>query len=82
MQLTRFILCALSAAGQLGLTVETILREARAELQRDLTLPELETEIRTLADKSLLTIYTPTLGSKRWRITQLGTSVVKEEGLA
>lgn len=82
MQLTRFLLSALGVAGAVGLTAETLLREARTEISAAITIRQLDTELRALADKSWITPFTPALAARRWRITALGQSALQEAGLA
>lgn len=75
------ILFLLKPAQPYGLGVDTILRDLRVGRSRSLTLPELETAIRELADASLVTTVKSTLSGTKWRITAVGESALQEEGL-
>lgn len=75
------LLLALNGAGKFGLKLETLLADLRRGRHRGLTLPQLETAARDLADRSLVAPFESALEEKRWRITQLGASALSEEGL-
>lgn len=75
------ILTTLRVAMQFGLGLPELLRDLRAMRHRALTQPELETAVRDLADKSYVTQFTSPISGARWRITALGHSILKEEGL-
>lgn len=75
------LLLALHAAKPYGFTTDTLLADMRQRRHRALTLPELETALRELADKRLAAPVEGLL-SDRWRITALGDSALAEEGLA
>lgn len=66
--------------GKYGDTIEHLLTAMRPSF-RTLTLPELETAIRDLGDKSLVTNFEGIMTGTRWKITALGESALKEEGL-
>ena len=77
-----FILLALHNAGEVGVQAETLLTRARVESNRDLTLPQLETALRGLADGRLISSYGTALGVQRWKILGLGRNALEEQGLA
>lgn len=64
-----------------GETVAQLLTLLRVSGHRGLTLPELESALRALADKSWVTPFESPLSGKRWRITALGGSALTEEGI-
>jgi hypothetical protein len=73
------VLQALKAAGDVGRPEERLLTDARMA-GFDLTLPALQSELRTVADKNWITAFSP-IGVKRYRVTELGKSVLVEAGL-
>lgn len=75
------LLLSLRPAGQFGLTPENLLSDARSGRHRDLAEPVLERALRDLADKSFVTTVDSPISGKRWRITALGESALKEDGL-
>lgn len=81
LELARFILAALLTDSEFGRSEQALLRDARVELDRQLTQPQLEQQLREMADKCWITPYSPALAGKRWRITKLGRSIASEEGL-
>lgn len=74
------LLLALRSVQPYGLRVPDALREARTAGHRGATVPEVETALRDLADRSLV-IAMPGGLAERWRLTALGESTLKEEGL-
>lgn len=80
-QLSIDLLRALHAAGQFGLLAVDLLADMRRGRHRDLTLPELESSLRALADDSLAKPFTDALRQKRWAITSVGASALQEAGL-
>ncbi len=80
-QLSIDLLRALQAAGQFGLVAVDLLADMRRGRHRDLTLPELETSLRALADERLAKPFTDALRQKRWAITAVGASALQEAGL-
>lgn len=74
------LLILLRAVGVYGLDIGTILSDLRLQRHRDLTEPVLKQALRDLADKSLVTEFTSVLEVRRWRITALGDSALKEAG--
>ena len=70
----------LRAAAPFGVPEAVALTHVRLAGHRDLTLPELQTALRTLADEGLALRMAGTLGD-RWRITDLGLSKLQEEGV-
>lgn len=81
-QLLNFLLAALSASASIGMRRDALLREARTNVSRSTTEPDLDTGLRDLADKGWVREYTPEIGEPRWRITDLGRDRAREEGLA
>jgi len=79
--LVTFILATLRSCSSTGLSEEQLLMLLRREGYSALTAPELEVELRGLADKSWLVPFTPPLGAKRWRISTLGISILTEQGV-
>lgn len=75
------ILLALHAAGKFGLTLEVLLPDLRRGRHRALVVPQLETALRDLADRSLVSAFQSALESKRWRLTGFGENALHEEGL-
>lgn len=47
----------------------------------ELSLPELRSELWALADKAWIVSFSPPLGGTRYRITELGSSKLREQGL-
>lgn len=80
--LRRLLLLALELSGELGMPENRLLADARAEGFVGLTAPQLELQLRAMADGRHVTPYDPQLGAKRWRITALGHSALVEAGLA
>lgn len=76
------LLRALHRTQPYGLPADTLLSDMRLMRHRGVTLPQVETALRDLADKSLVTPLDGALVSGRWRITQLGASTLQEEGIA
>jgi hypothetical protein len=74
------ILQALKAAGDLGRPEDRMLNDVRLA-GFDLTAPALQSELRTLGDKNWITPFSPAIGPKRHRITELGKSKLVEVGL-
>ena len=74
------ILVDLRTAGKFGQSLDRQLPMLRVSGHRGLTLPELETAMRDLSDKSFATPFEGALGGKRWRITALGESALVEAG--
>lgn len=64
-----------------GLAVETLLAYLRRSAHREATEPDVVQALRDLGDKAFVMAYDSALGGKRWRITELGKSALKEEGL-
>ena len=79
--LETFLLLALHASAQIGLRAESLLPRARLEVARDLTAPQLDTTLRSLADRGLVLSTDSALGGPRWRITEAGTAKLAEYGL-
>lgn len=75
------LLDILKDADRFGFDTASLLTDARRRRHRDLTEPQLEAALRDLADASFVAPFTSPLGKKRWRITTLGLSAFKEEGL-
>lgn len=75
------ILLALHGAGKFGLKLDNLIADLRRGRHRGLTVPQLESAARELADRSLVAPFESALGEQRWRITQLGTSSLQEEAL-
>lgn len=74
------ILLALRDGKQFGLSVEILLPRLRAGDHRGLTVPQLETALRDLADQTFVTSMRGPLGGVRWRITAVGISALEEIG--
>lgn len=81
-QLHVFLLLSLNAVGEIGLPAASLLVRARVETYAALTLPELELQLRALADERKAQSYGTALGQQRWRITGLGRAALQEAGLA
>lgn len=79
--LDTFLLLALHASALLGLRAESLLPRARLEVARELTVPELATTLRALADRGLVLATDSALGGPRWRITEAGTALLTEYAL-
>lgn len=75
------ILLELRQLTQYGLSADTLLAYLRRNSHRELAVPDLLKALRDLADKSLVTTYESALGGERWKITGLGSSALKEEGV-
>lgn len=75
------LLLALHSAKPYGLPLDALLGDMRKLRHRDAALPQVETALRDLADKSLVTLTESGI-STRWRCTALGSSTLQEEGLA
>jgi len=75
------LLLALNAAKPHGLPAGALLADMRQLRHRGVTLPQIETALRDLADKSFTAPLEGAL-TGRWRITALGASALSEEGLA
>lgn len=80
-QLTLNLLIELRQRAQYGDTGKNLLVLLRVGGHRGLTTPELEQALRDLADKSWVTPFDSPISGPRWRITALGESALKEEGL-
>jgi len=76
-----FLMVGLRAAGDAGRGEDRLLLDARREGFADLAAPDLQLQLRGLADKSWLAPYNSPLGGKRWRITARGESALAEQGL-
>lgn len=74
------ILQSLREIGNHGRPTQLLLVDARMA-GFELSLPELERELRQLADENLIASFTPALGAPRYRITGLGESKLVEAGL-
>lgn len=74
------LLLALRSVQPYGLPLVSLLAHARQAGLRATTAPEVETALRDLADRSLV-IAMPGGLAERWRLTALGESTLKEEGL-
>ena len=81
-QLTLFLLLALQANGEIGCSEQLLLSRARAEVAPALSEPELQTTLRTMADRRWALDYKPALASKRWKLTELGLAALREQNLA
>ena len=81
-QLSTFILASLVVSGALGMELSLLHQESKRRVSTTITLPDLEREVRKLADKSLVVEFPPIVGSSRWRITAVGVSAAQELGLA
>ncbi len=81
-QLRVFLLLALHAVGEVGIPAEGLLIRARIETFASLTLPQLELQLRVLADESKALAYGTALGQQRWKLTGLGRAALQEAGLA
>ena len=77
-----FLLLTLNAAGQIGMQAESMLTRARVETFDALTLPELELQLRVLADERKVVSFGTALGQQRWKITGLGNAALQEARLA
>jgi hypothetical protein len=75
------LLRALNAAGKFGICLDDLLADMRRGRHRDLSRPELETALRSLADESNAKTFTDSLRQKRWGITAVGASALQEAGL-
>lgn len=74
------LLLALHAARPNGLTAELLTSDMRGLRHRSATVPQVQTALRDLADRSLAAPMAGPL-TDRWRITALGSSALTEEGL-
>lgn len=74
------ILQALKAAGDVGRPEDRLLTDARMAGFGDITMPVLQSELRTLADRNWIISFSP-IGAKRYRATDLGKSKLVEAGL-
>lgn len=74
------ILLQLRAADGSGLAAQWLLDGLRLAAH-DLTLPELEAELRGLADKGWVLRYEAGIAGVRWRITGQGKSQLQEARL-
>lgn len=74
------LLLALRSVQPYGLRVPDVLAQARTAGHRAATVPQVEAALRDLADRSLV-IDMPGGLTERWRLTALGESKLKEEGL-
>lgn len=74
------ILVDLRTAGKFGQSLDRQLPLLRVSGHRGLSLPDLETAMRDLADKSFVAQFDGALGGVRWRITTLGESALAEAG--
>lgn len=81
-QLAAFLLAVLCASAAHGMPREGLLREARLQVLRDLTEPDFDVLLRQLADKRLVIEAPAVVGPSRWRVTDHGRSVAREQGLA
>ena len=79
--LQQFLLGTLHAVGDAGRTEAFLLRDAHATDFPDLTLPQLKSELRTLADRTWVDPFEMPPGVTRWRITARGESAAREQGL-
>jgi hypothetical protein len=80
-QLQLSILLLLLAAGEVGMTEGGMLPQLRLDY-RELTAPQLATELRGLADKKWTLKHQPSIGMERWKLISLGTAALQEVGLA
>lgn len=80
-QLRLFVLANVLKLGSTGIAEEWLLQQARNNVSRQLTAPELETELRDQADRGWIIRYNPPLGAHRWRITAFGRSTATEMGI-
>lgn len=76
-----FLLATLRSAGGTGISEEQLLTLMRREGYVDMTVPQLASELRALADKSWLIAFDPPLGARRWRITTAGHAILSEQGI-
>jgi hypothetical protein len=81
MPLSQFLLMSLHHTGERGASVGILTGCARAQLDDTITEPQVERELRGLADKRLVSLYEQPILGKRWRITALGTDTLREAGL-
>jgi hypothetical protein len=77
-----FLLGVLVVGAATGVTEGGLLAQARINFSSSLTLPELQSELLMLADKSWVVSFLPMVGDRRWRLTTLGVSIAQELGLA
>lgn len=75
------LLQTLRSAQPYGVPEPVLLTQVRIAGHRDLTVPELQLDLRTLADAGHALRMPGTLGGDRWRITDLGLSKLTEAGL-
>jgi hypothetical protein len=75
------LLQTLRSAQPYGVPEPVLLTQVRLAGHRDLTVPELQTELRSLADQGLTLRLPNSLGGDRWRITDLGLSKLTEAGV-
>lgn len=80
-QLALSLLIELRQRAQYGDTAVNLLVLLRVGGHRGLTAPEMDKALRDAADKSWVTPFESPISGKRWRITALGESALKEEGL-
>ncbi len=76
-----FLLISLRHSGQRGASQEILLAHLRTQRDESFTEPQLERELRALADQRLVAPYEQQILGKRWRITALGESTLQEAGL-
>lgn len=81
-QAASFVVAVLCISATNGMTRESILREARLQVWRELTDADLGLVLRELGDKRMVIDAPSSLGPARYRITDHGRSVAREEGLA
>jgi hypothetical protein len=82
LELQTLLLRMMHAAGDIGITADLLLSRARVESWRELTLPQLETTLRSMADQGLAIAVERPLSAQRWRATGIGKSALQEMGLA
>lgn len=75
------LLQALRAVGDRGRGEHLLLTDSRMAGFESLTLPQLQLELRALADKRWVVPFSPPLGGQRYRITDFGASQLEEQGL-
>ncbi len=75
------LLQTLRSAAPYGVPEPVLLTQVRLAGHRDLTLPQLQLELRGLADEGLALRLPGSLGGDRWRITDLGDSKLTEAGV-
>lgn len=75
------LLQALQAVGDAGRGVQLLLNDSRMAGFDALTLPELERELRNLADQRWVIAFSPPIGGQRYRLTEIGASKLREAGL-